>query len=144
MKTLVVGIAIVAAALFLCRCEDQGSGTGVGPVPSGAYRYTSYDTNGVPVVRGWITLVYQDSPLITGEWRLDKIGDPQGIGPQIGSGRLVGSFQNGKLVIELNPQFRDNNLQLVGEFNNGEYKGEWFWISFIGITNRGTFRALQE
>jgi hypothetical protein len=139
-----LAVSLVAITFLSFSCEDGGSETGVGQVPSGAYRYTSYDTNGVAVVRGWLTITYQDSAHITGEWRLDKIGNPQGIGPQVGSGKLAGSFHEGKLIVELNPQFRDNNLQLVGYFQQGDYRGEWFWISFVGITGRGTFEAIKS
>lgn len=144
MKTAILVISSVAIVSLLPSCEDNGSGMGVGPVPSGAYRYASYDTNGVAVVRGWLTIMYQDSGHITGEWSLGKIGNPQGIGPQVGRGNLVGSFYEGKLLIELNPQFRDSNLQLVGKLENGYYRGEWFWISFAGISGRGTFEAVKN
>jgi len=144
MKTLILGLYVAVVVSILPGCQDGGGGTGVGPVPSGAYHYTSYDTNGVAVVRGWLTITYQDSSHITGEWRLYKIGDPQGIGPQSGSGKLVGSFYEGKLIIELNPQFRDNNLQLVGSLQQGYYRGEWIWISFVGITGKGTFEAVKS
>jgi hypothetical protein len=144
VKTRVFVALLVLLASLSSGCEDRGNENGVEPVPRGAYRYTSYDTNAVEIVRGWLTIDAQDSSNVTGEWNLLKIGNPEGIGPQVGSGKLAGSFQNGKLVIELNPQFRDNNLQLVGELKNGEYRGEWFWISFIAVTNRGTFQALQE
>jgi hypothetical protein len=143
MKTLILAISIAAIASFLSSCEDGGSDTGVGPAPSGAYQYASYDTNGTAVVRGWLTFAWQDSNHITGEWNLEKIGNPQGIGPQFGTGKLVGSFFEGKLVIELNPQFRDNNLQLVGTLKTGDYRGEWFWISFVGVSGRGTFEAVR-
>jgi hypothetical protein len=95
------------------------------------------------VVRGWITIGYEDSAHIAGDWKLDKIGDPRGIGPQSGTGKLVGSFYEGKLIIELNPEFRDNNLQLIGDLQQGKYRGEWIWISFVGITGRGTFEAVK-
>jgi hypothetical protein len=144
MKALNFVITFVATAFLYSSCEDVGSEAGVGPGSSGAYHYTSYDTNRVAVVRGWLTITYQDSSHITGEWRLYKIGDPQGIGPQSGSGKLVGSFYEGKLVIELNPQFRDSNLQLVGDLQQGIYRGEWIWISFIGITGKGTFEAIKS
>jgi hypothetical protein len=144
MKTPILFVSFVLVVSLLVSCEDGGSGTGVESVPSGAYHYTSYDTNGVAVVGGWLTITYQDSSHITGEWRLYKIGDPQGIGPQSGSGKLVGSFYEGKLIIELNPQFRDNNLQLVGSLQQGYYRGEWIWISFVGITGKGTFEAIKS
>jgi hypothetical protein len=72
------------------------------------------------------------------------VGNPQDIGPQTGDGTLVGGFHNGKLWVELNPQFRDNNLQLTGTLVGNRYSGEWAWISFVGITSTGTFEAVRQ
>lgn len=114
------------------------------PGPAGSYRYTSYDTTGVAVVTGWFTMNIADSGPVSGEWHFSPLGKPQGIGPQTGDGRLVGSFRDGRLWIELNPQVFDDNLQLIGTFQGNRYAGTWTWSSFIGVTNHGTFEAMQH
>jgi hypothetical protein len=38
----------------------------------------------------------------------------------------------------------DNNLQLSGTLQADRYSGQWMWISFIGITNAGSFEAVKK
>ena len=122
-------------------CNDSNP---FGPTPSGAYRYASFDTTGVLLVHGWMTLDITDSTQVTGEWHFGKIGNPEDIGPQVGDGELLGSFHQGKLSVELNPNMADNNLRLVGVLTNDRYHGDWVWTSFIGPTSRGVFEAVKD
>jgi hypothetical protein len=43
--------------------------------------------------------------------------------------------------INLNPNFADNNCYLYGNRHMSMYSGEWKWITFAGITNKGPFTA---
>lgn len=112
-----------------------------GPTSTGAYQYTSYDTTGAELVRGWFTMVISDSNTISGEWHFAAVDSPKNIGPQTGDGKLVGNIQGTKVWIELNPQYRDNNLSLIGTMEGNRYSGTWQWISFVGVTNQGPFLA---
>jgi hypothetical protein len=114
------------------------------PMGGGMYHYASYDSTGVPIVKGWFTMDLTNPDSVTGEWHFAPIGNPQGIGPQIGDGKLVGSFVDSTLWIELQPQYRDNNLELTGAIKGGHYAGRWIWISFRGVTNSGEFEALKK
>ena len=79
------------------------------------------------------------------ELQKEKVGNPKNVGPQIGEGNLVGGLITpDSILIELNPQYSDNNLQLSGSYSNNLIKGKWMWISFIGLTNEGTFEAVRE
>ena len=109
-------------------------------VPSGSYYYQSYNSDGVKVVEGWFTMEENDST-ISGEWHFAKIGHPEGIGPQVGDGVLTGGYQTDSLWIELNPDFRDNNLQLYGMLDDDMYAGRWMWITYAGISSAGIFTA---
>ena len=128
---------------LILGCNKNSDDLSLGPIPPGAYQYTSYDSTGVAIVKGWLTLNYEGSLNITGEWHLEKIGNPHNIGPQVGNGNLVGVIDQERVWVELNPQYVDNNLQLNGIIENGHYKGEWIWTSFAGITNRGSFEAVR-
>jgi hypothetical protein len=68
---------------------------------------------------------FTDSATISGKWHFRSIGSPTNIGPQTGDGNLVGGVENGRVWIELNPQFKDNNLQLTGTLQGGRYSGQW-------------------
>ena len=143
-----LSIRVIAAMLvfsFLAfNCEDAGSGPGGSATPAGAYRYQSFDSTGIPLVKGWFTLVFSDPDHCTGEWHFAAIGSRQKIGPQVGDGNLVGGTTDGSVWVELQPQFRDNNLELVGTIQDGRYRGRWIWISFVGETNSGFFDAKRQ
>ena len=131
---------ILLAILSWTSCKDLSTD----PTQEGRYQYASYDSAGVLVVHGWFTLNIADSQSVSGEWHFAPVGNPRDIGPQTGDGTLVGGFHDGKLWIELNPQFRDNNLQLTGTLDGNRYSGVWAWISYVGITNTGTFEAVKQ
>ena len=135
------GIVAVLFIILLCLGCKQ---TSLEPVPDGVFSYTSYDTTGVALVRGWFTMVWIDSGAIEGEWHFQAVGSPRHIGPQVGSGSLVGGVNGEHLCIELNPQFADNNLSLTGALTNDVFSGQWAWISYIGVTNHGPFIAARN
>ena len=114
-------------------------------VPSGAYRYTSFDSTGVAVVKGWFTIDCQDSTNIAGEWHFRRISlFEKRIGPQVGDDSLIGSIHHDSLGIMLNPHIRDDNVWLVGTLTGDTIRGEWFWGSLPGITGNGTFEAVKK
>jgi hypothetical protein len=55
---------------------------------------------------------------------------------------LEGTIDNNGISLDLNPGWRDNNTVLVGKFEDNKITGKWAWISFIGITEEGTFIAI--
>jgi len=113
-------------------------------VPKGAYAYTSYDSSGASLARGWFTIVVSDSTSISGEWHFDPIGSPEKIGPQTGNGKLVGGIDGQKIWIELHPEVRNNNLQLNGILVNDRVDGQWTWLKYDGIGNQGVFHAVKK
>ncbi len=110
---------------------------------SGDYKYTGYDKNGTVIIQGSFSLNFKDENNISGEWHFDKVGNPKNIGPQYGNGELIGRYREGILWIGLNPNNADNNVELIGSINSETFSGKWNYISFIGITNSGTFEAVK-
>ncbi|HSP89051.1 MAG TPA: hypothetical protein VLN45_13020 [Ignavibacteriaceae bacterium] len=111
-------------------------------IPEGIYIYTAFDSLGTAVSKGWIKIGIKDSTIF-GSWEIDKIGNPQNIGPQIGKGELEGNFSDNKMVIGLNPDYVDNNIVLDGSLKENKLTGKWYYSSFIGLTNWGTFEAVK-
>jgi len=109
--------------------------------PLGAYQYRAYDTTGVLIVKGWFTPHIVDSIHISGDWYLKQVSNHQIPGPQVGVGKLAGAIYQGILEINLNPQYKDNNVFLVGRIVGNSYTGTWIWNSYIGNTNWGRFTA---
>lgn len=131
--------ALLALTAILTGCTGLTD-----PTPEGAFRYTSYDTTGTVLVRGWFTMGISDPNMISGEWHFAAVGSPQNIGPQTGDGKLVGEVHGATMWIELNPQFVDNNLELRGTLQGNRCSGTWSWISYVGITNQGHFEAMRH
>ena len=132
-------VATVSLSLFVFSCRDSSVEN---PVESEAFQYWAYDSTGVPVVTGWFTMNYPDSSTILGDWHFSPVDYPKNIGPQTGEGRLQGAHQNGQIFLDLNPQFRDNNVVLVGALDKHRFSGQWTWLTFVGVTNKGRFEAV--
>ena len=82
-----------------------------------------------------------DSVTIEGSWLLEKLINRDDLGPQFGEGELIGRIKDSSIWMELNPQFRDHNLGLIGTISDSHIDGKWYWVSFPGVTNWGTFKA---
>jgi hypothetical protein len=134
-------IKILSLFVFLiCSCKEKEPITASGPGQT--FCYKSFDLNHNLIVQGWLEIKFEDSGKISGTWNLQKLDNTENIGPQVGTGELVGGIINKDSIwIELNPQYKDNNLQLCGKYRSPSITGKWLWISFIGITNQGYFYA---
>src|SRR5437879_3780114 len=105
---------IILVLLALIGCKKNST---VEPPASKAFEYNAYDTTGVLVASGWFTMDFFDSAHVAGEWHLAAVHNPHNIGPQSGSGHLNGGFFQGSLLVNLNPDYVDNNVVLSGQFN---------------------------
>ena len=137
--------------LFFTACKDKivevspdNDSNIARTLSGGTFNYTAYDSLGAIVAGGTISFEIQDTTNITGEWEINKVGDPKNIGPQTGSGKLEGNLTDESLMIGLNPDFRDNNVFLEGKPEENKYTGKWYYSSFIGLTNWGTFVAEKK
>lgn len=136
MKIKIVSLLI----MLICSCNDNHPNAPYGAGQT--FYYKSYDLNHHLIAQGVIKIKFNNSDEISGTWNLQKIGNPQNIGPQSGTGELVGDLINKDSIwIELNPQFKDNNLQLLAKYTRTVLTGKWLWITYAGITNQGYFNA---
>jgi hypothetical protein len=142
MKIRVFTISLLLC--ILCSCEKDNSSIGFEPGPPGSFSYLPYDSLGTPVVIGWLTFEMSDSLTIEGSWLLKKLINRDDLGPQFGEGELIGRIEDSSIWMELNPQFRDHNLGLIGTISDTRIDGKWYWVSFPGLTNWGTFKALKN
>lgn len=122
------------------------------PLRTGNYQYSGYDGSGRKILNGRLTIIsvqphrnkHEDSYEIKGYWRLNKIGDPKMIGPQTGTGELVGSIDKGEIHIDLNPHMSDNNVTLQGKIEGRRFHGTWRYSGFAGSISEGTFEATRK
>lgn len=121
------------------------------PFRIGNYQYAGYDENGGKVVEGRLSITSveprrnknEESYQIKGNWQLNRIGN-QGIGPQIGTGDLIGSIDKGEISIDLNPNMADNNVILRGKIEGRRFHGTWMFSGFAGAISGGTFEASRN
>ena len=138
IKSIIVVVSIFN--LLFSWCDDLITSP---ETPEGRYAYKGYDSTGVKIVAGWLKIELADSVTVTGEWNFYKVGQPENIGPQIGSGSLIGSYEKGRLSLNLNPNMIDNNVVLNGDYSEKKFEGEWMYIGVMGVINRGTFKAVK-
>jgi hypothetical protein len=110
-------------------------------VPEGAWAYQGYASNGAQITDGWFKIQSQDSLLISGNWRFERVGDELEVGPQIGSGQFSGQIDAEQIWINLNPDYADNNVFLSGIIDGDRMTGNWTWSGFAGPIATGSFSA---
>jgi len=136
--------AVLIAVLLAAACTGSKRDEGLPPLRSHVYRYTAWAEDGkTVVVRGWMHLDKVKRGVV-GEWWLQPVGDPYPIGPQRGEGRLVGELRDGHLVMELQPDRRDDNVLLVENGEGRNLSGTWEWSGIAGVQGRGTWRAIRD
>ena len=132
-------ISIVIFSIFLFTCSTDESL--IGTKPTDAYFYIGYDSTGMKINQGWIKYEFIDSIRVKGEWHLESLSYIENIGDQIGHGELSGAVYSDTVGLNLNPQYKDRNVYLIGIKREDVLKGVWQWITFPGLTNWGTFKA---
>lgn len=113
------------------------------------YDYKGFDTNGNLRVSGVITLRFDGTVQIKGDWKLkvlhkDKLKEA---GPQDGSGKISGQLKEESIFLNLNPHQLNNNIYLDGKVtdaNNFEIKGRWGYYGFVGKLNEGNFEMVRK
>jgi hypothetical protein len=131
--------------LLLCLACSSGPAAPAG-LRDGRLTYRGYNTAGEPVLKGSIQLEFHDDTTLTGSWSIAWVAGAdttQPVGPQVGTGALVGSRRQDTLWIELNPHVADNNIGLQAVATRSGWKGEWVWSGFPGLMSQGRFTATR-
>jgi hypothetical protein len=144
-------VAGLALSLGAWHCGEDPTGLSTQDVvallkrgPAQSYAYSAFDASGAEVVRGVMLIVISDSSRVNGLWDLEETGGGAGmIGPQVGSGELEGTLEGTKIGVNLNPQYADNNVVLLGTLSATGFEGTWQYVGFPGVLNTGTFRAAK-
>ena len=138
MRTITPFILILVLVLSSLSCSAPND-----TIPNGAYTYNAYDSLNAKVSMGWFTLVVDSDSTFSGEWHLSNVGVARSdIGPQIGEGTLRGGQSGDHISINMNPEWVDNNVFLIGTKTGETITGKWQYSSFAGIQNSGDFVAV--
>lgn len=133
-----------ALAALLAACAVGP--TAGGPEHGGTFSYSASNAEGKTLVVGKIVLTFTSDSTVSGTWELAAAPgvDPGTIkGSQLGTGELRGSRVDGKLLLNLNPGYADNNVTLEAAPASGGYSGTWSWSSFAGPQAGGKFKATR-
>lgn len=93
------------------------------------------------IVTGWLAVELPKAGAVRGEWIFNQLLESEMVGPQIGTGSFVGTVDSNRIWINLNPDWADNNVLLNGVIAGAEITGEWYYSSFAGPVNKGSFTA---
>jgi hypothetical protein len=141
MKTLTAYLLAFVLSFYALDCSGKKNVPQAKRFPLGEYQYTGYDENGVKVVEGRLSITSLEAEQVKGTWEFKQIGEGKRIGPQVGSGDLVGSVNGKEVYINLNPNWADNNVNLRGKVEGNRYRGSWSHDGFAGSMSAGTFEA---
>ena len=145
------GLALVMALIIGCSGDDNPLGTTIEQTTQSEhttqgehqYQYTGRNENNTVIVQGWIKINRQSDNSLTGTWQLESINNEVTHVP-LGNGTLIGEIdKDAQANINLHPTHTDNNLRLIGTLKNGQFQGQWSYITFIGPTQQGAFEANQ-
>ena len=133
-------LALQTCGFFLClNCfgADQIKTT---------YLYKGFDTNGNQVVEGVLNLSINATNRVQGDWNLHEVNTNKlkRLGPQTGSGKLIGQIIEGKINLDLNPGWADNNVILDGLITSTNIMGTWGYYGFAGKLRGGKFEAAKK
>lgn len=132
--------------LLLCSA-CSGAPSAPAALRAGGFEYSAFIVPGQPILQGRINLEFPDDSTVTGTWTIawaDGADTTLEVGPQVGIGRLVGTRHADTIVIQLNPDFADNNVGLLAVTTADGWRGEWEWVAFAGPRSRGPFTASRR
>src|SRR2546430_1227772 len=120
MKITSIWLLILALGCYVFACSTPKTSEITGPSVVGDYQYTGYDKKGGKVVEGRLSITSVETKRIRseevtqlkGNWQLKKVGTQEHIGPQEGSGELIGSIDKGEIPTTLNPNTPHANCYL--------------------------------
>jgi hypothetical protein len=134
-----IRLVILMSGLMLC-C----SWLAAEPIET-TYLYKGFDSNGVLAVEGVLNLGISTNH-VNGNWKLERVkrSEVKNLGPQIGSGKLTGDIAAGKINLNLNPGWADNNVMLSGTLAKTNISGKWGYYGFAGQMAGGKFEAVKQ
>jgi len=144
-------LIILTLSCYVLACSSPKNIEQRKPFPVGDYQYTGHVKSG-KIVEGLLSITSvesrriqsEESIRIKGNWRLSRVGNHEKIGPQVGSGELIGSIIKGEVYINLNPNISDLNVILKGTIEGKRFHGTWRFNGYAGAINQGTFEATRK
>ncbi len=141
LKQHLTALTIVLLILLFIACESTTKSERIyEEFQPGIYKYSGYNENDDLFVSGKLRIHFGEDSSLVGSWEMDAVAGKTDH-PYFGQGDLGGGIDKDTLWCNLHPGWMDHNIILRGYYENGEITGEWSYISFIGYTSGGKFKA---
>jgi len=141
-------LSLLPLLLLVGACDDGPASDPLDLAGGGQFSFASGTAEGAPLLAGRLYLRWSDegpeSGIVVGTW---TIGWAPGadttlqVGPQIGSGQLVGTADEDGVLLDLNPGSKFEYVRLSGRVTKATMYGDWEWTQVVGSGGTGNFRA---
>ena len=130
--------------LFGIACTANTQDRSTSGISVGIYHYIAKDKSGAIGAEGKLEIASLEADAIGGKWEIKTSAPMSKTGPQNGKGKIGGQLSRNKIILDLNPAWRDNNVVLSGRFQKGKLSGTWDWNGIAGTMAEGTFEATLQ
>lgn len=145
---MLVALACAEPTATLAGRGTCASSPPVGPPPNSAsYAHVACNDRDVVVLVGRLNVTIDPDGSVLGAWEVEwaRGADPATpVGPQIGRGALAGYRHAGRVAVDLNPGWADNNVLLDGAWGVDVGTGRWTWVGFPGPLAGARFVARRR
>ena len=132
-------LVIISCFLFISSCDKEENKV---DNFNDKYEYTAYVAKSLVIcANGILDMSIDSDSTIAGTWNINSGAgfSEKEVGPQVGTGELEGQIEKGKILLNLNPDWADNNIFLQGQYAEDQFGGNWIWSTIIGQTALGGF-----
>ncbi len=156
MKSGWLVVPLMMAAGAACSEPPAGPETpaclpGVFPPAAiaGTLDYVAWADSGTQLLEGVLAIAAQSNQHIAGTWTIHwaagaDTANANDIGPQLGTGDLIGVVQDTTVLVNLTPDFADNNVGLLGCVTAAGFAGTWSHVGIAGEIAHGPFTATRR
>ena len=158
MRQSVLMVAIGLSTVLTPGCDERGSTPSmlseVHPVLQ-TFTLEMKDSSGKAIGGGTISLPLDISERshFAGAWKIRVSEVPSEPSSQQDyallclsqdDGALRGTVKADAIRINLHPGFDDRNIYLEGQLNDGRFRGQWYYASYAGYEEFGSFEGQRE
>lgn len=116
---------------------------------AGTLAYVAYADSGTRLLEGVLTITPQPNQHVAGTWTIRwapgaDTANANDVGPQFGTGDLIGAVQDTTVLVNLTPTFSDNNVELLGCVTATGFAGIWSHTGIAGEIAHGPFTATRS
>jgi hypothetical protein len=158
MKSRHAALFAALALALAAACDEAPVGPGAqvclqgvfGPADIvGTLDYVAYADSGARLLEGTLTVMGQANQHIAGSWDIHWAAgadttNPNTVGPQVGTGDLIGAVQDTVVFVNLTPTFADDNVELDACVTAGGFAGVWRHIGAAGEIAHGPVTAIRR